>query len=93
MSSRDSGTIYFIAGLLMGGLVGAGIGMILAPETGEVTREKVRKAGNKLIKQSMDALETINTSDISPAMEKIADQVKTGAKEIRKNITTRIKTA
>jgi gas vesicle protein len=38
---RDSGFGSFLAGLVIGGLVGAAIGLLLAPRAGEDMREQV----------------------------------------------------
>jgi gas vesicle protein len=38
---RDSGFGSFLAGVVIGGLVGAAIGLLLAPATGEELREQV----------------------------------------------------
>jgi gas vesicle protein len=38
---KDSGFGSFLAGALIGGLVGAALGLLLAPETGEEFREHV----------------------------------------------------
>lgn len=38
---RDSGLGSFLAGVVIGGLVGAAIGLMLAPDTGERLREHV----------------------------------------------------
>jgi gas vesicle protein len=38
---RDSGLGSFLAGMVIGGLVGAAIGLLLAPEAGERLREQV----------------------------------------------------
>jgi gas vesicle protein len=37
----DSGFGSFLAGVLIGGLIGAAIGLILAPQTGEELRDQV----------------------------------------------------
>jgi gas vesicle protein len=39
--NSDSGFGSFLAGVVIGGLVGAAIGLILAPATGEELREQV----------------------------------------------------
>jgi gas vesicle protein len=39
--SGDSGFGSFVAGLVIGGLIGAAIGLLLAPESGEDMREQV----------------------------------------------------
>jgi gas vesicle protein len=38
---RDSGLGSFLAGVVIGGFVGAAIGLLLAPESGERLREQV----------------------------------------------------
>ncbi|MGH2427748.1 MAG: YtxH domain-containing protein [Candidatus Limnocylindria bacterium] len=38
---KDSQTGSFLAGVVIGGLVGAAIGLILAPQTGEELRDQV----------------------------------------------------
>lgn len=38
---KDSQTGSFFAGIVIGGLIGAAIGLILAPETGDEMREHV----------------------------------------------------
>lgn len=38
---KDSGFGSFLAGVIIGGLIGAALGLILAPQTGEELREQV----------------------------------------------------
>jgi gas vesicle protein len=38
---KDSGIASFVAGVVIGGLVGAAIGLLLAPDSGERLREHV----------------------------------------------------
>ena len=38
---KDSGFGSFLAGVVIGGLIGAALGLILAPQTGEELREQV----------------------------------------------------
>jgi len=38
---KDSGFGSFLAGMVIGGLVGAAIGLLLAPQTGDELREQV----------------------------------------------------
>jgi len=86
MDSKDSGTIYFLAGLLFGGLVGAGIGIMVAPESGEKTIAKLRKEGNKLVKKSMDAIEDFEKDQIEPAVNKVAKQIRSKVAEVRTDV-------
>lgn len=38
---KDSGFSSFLAGVVIGGLIGAAIGLLVAPQTGEEFREQV----------------------------------------------------
>lgn len=38
---KDSGFGSFLAGVVIGGLVGAAVGLLVAPDSGERTREQV----------------------------------------------------
>ncbi|HET7645679.1 MAG TPA: YtxH domain-containing protein [Candidatus Limnocylindria bacterium] len=38
---KDSGFSSFLAGVVIGGMIGAAIGLLLAPQTGEELREHV----------------------------------------------------
>lgn len=38
---KDSGLSSFLAGIVIGGLIGAALGLLLAPQTGEEFREHV----------------------------------------------------
>ncbi|MDH4136810.1 MAG: YtxH domain-containing protein [Anaerolineae bacterium] len=47
MAERDSG-LEFLAGFVIGGLVGAAVALILAPQSGEETRAQIREKGIEL---------------------------------------------
>ena len=42
MSDQNSGGAEFFAGLVIGGLVGAALALVLAPQSGEETRAQIR---------------------------------------------------
>ena len=46
--SRDSGSVDFLAGFIVGGLVGAAFALIFAPQSGEETRSQLREKGIEL---------------------------------------------
>ena len=49
----------FIAGLLVGALVGASAMFLLAPRSGEKTRSQLQKQGAKMRHQAVDSIESI----------------------------------
>ncbi len=48
MSDNGDGAISFFAGFLFGGIVGAGVALLLAPAAGEETREQIKGKGIEL---------------------------------------------
>lgn len=49
--------LIFVAGLLLGGLIGAGVTLLLAPQSGKKTRRQIRRKGRDLREQATDAVE------------------------------------
>ncbi len=48
MANRSSGVLEFAAGLFLGGLVGAALGLMLAPQSGRETRRQIAERGIEL---------------------------------------------
>jgi gas vesicle protein len=47
----------FLAGLLLGSLAGAGVMLLLAPQSGEKTRTKIQQQGQKMREQTAESIE------------------------------------
>jgi gas vesicle protein len=54
--SGDSGFGSFVAGLVIGGLIGAAIGLLMAPESGEDMREQVGEFVDERMRDFGDAV-------------------------------------
>lgn len=70
---KDSGIGSFLAGVLIGGLVGATIGLLLAPSSGEEMREQVgdfvdgrRAAWDEAISEGRAAAEIARAGMVHP---------------------------
>lgn len=71
----------FLAGLLIGGLIGAGTMMLLAPRSGEKTRAQIQKKSSKLFDQTTETMEDAVTQ-VGDKARQIKDDVRKQAKEL-----------
>ena len=61
MADHENDFGAFLAGLLLGGLVGAGVALFLAPQSGEETREMIRERGIELKSRAEEAAGGLRT--------------------------------
>ena len=59
MGDDEGGGRPFAAGLLIGALVGAGIALLFAPQSGEDTRRIIRKKARRIANQAQDRYEDV----------------------------------
>jgi hypothetical protein len=52
-----SGTMSFMAGMVLGALVGAGVALLMAPERGVVTRRRLKKFVSRIGNDAKDKVE------------------------------------
>ena len=52
-----TGTVSFLAGMVLGALVGAGVALLMAPERGVVTRRRLKKLVTRMRDDTRDRLE------------------------------------
>ena len=71
---KSDGTIYFIAGLMMGGLVGAGIGMLMAPD--DEKRSEMVKTGGEILDNSMKSWKKFQEKRLEPAIKDFSTKLK-----------------
>jgi gas vesicle protein len=74
----------FVTGFLFGGLVGAAVALLMAPQSGEETREIIRVKSIELKDQVEDAAE-----DAIEKVEKAADDARARAEELAGEARTR----
>ena len=86
MSDRGDGA--FFAGVLLGGLVGAAVALLIAPQSGEETRARIQDASlklkdraNEIIADTREKAEAI-TADARRRAEEITAEARKRAEEI-----------
>ena len=77
-SGGRSGTLGFMAGMVLGALVGAGVALLMAPERGAITRKRLRKLMGRV------------RTDAKGKMEDWRDDVKAELKRRRRQIREQI---
>ncbi len=55
--SKNDAFGAFLTGFFVGGLIGAGVALVMAPQAGEETREQIRQKGIELGKQVSETAE------------------------------------
>jgi gas vesicle protein len=79
LSSFLAGMV-FLAGLLLGGLIGAGVALLLAPQPGHKTRRQIQRKGRDLREQTTDTITDTIEDGVAQVRSK-AQQVTSGIQE------------
>ena len=82
--SDESRGAEFLAGVVIGGLIGAAIGLLLAPQPGEETREQLREKGIELKERVVE---------LSEEARKKAEQLEAEGRTTLETQTSRVKEA
>ncbi len=78
--SRPSGGA-FLAGLLMGAAVGAGLALLFAPKTGRELRQQLAESARRARESARDAYQQA-TEKVSETAAKAAGEVKQALREV-----------
>ncbi len=81
MADNDSG-MAFVSGFLLGGLVGAAIGLLLAPKSGAETRAGIAEHSDEWKHRAEDIAGQIS-HNISPAIDNLRHQVAPAVDAVR----------
>jgi len=79
MAERDSDIGAFITGFVVGGLVGAAVALLLAPQSGEETRTLIRDKSIELRDQA-----TQTATDVRARAERLAQDARTKAEDLQR---------
>jgi gas vesicle protein len=84
MADNDSG-IAFVSGFLLGGVLGAAVGMLLAPKSGAETRAGIAEQGDVWRERAEEMAAQINAS-IVPTIENVRQQVTPAVDVVRERM-------
>jgi gas vesicle protein len=96
MDERNTHPGAVFAGILVGGLVGAGVALLTAPRSGEETRSILREKGTELKERGVDAVEQTRTRAVEmrdrsrEAISEKASGLKNAFQEFKEGLTSPI---
>jgi gas vesicle protein len=76
---RKSQVVSFVSGLLLGAVIGAGVALLAAPDSGRVTRRRLKRAAAGLKDGAVDRWDELT--------EDVKEKVDTALKGARKRLT------
>ncbi len=83
MRQRDSNILSIVSAFVLGGLLGAGVALLMAPMSGHDTRHMITKKSMELRDRAADTAQ--DTRDrAGKVISKVADQTKERASSLRK---------
>lgn len=85
MADNDSDLGAFMAGFLLGGMIGAGVALLLAPQSGEETREMLRERSIELKGRAEQAATDFRSkaeTTLQEGRERIDEAVETARKRV-----------
>jgi gas vesicle protein len=98
MTDRDEGFIDIAVAFTLGALLGAGLALFFAPDSGEKTRKELGKKGRKLKKRAQKELRAAGEEWAGDAEERIqewteqiTDAVTSGVETIRDAVSEELK--
>lgn len=104
MSDRGSGDFgSFMSGLLMGGLIGSAIALLMAPQSGEETREMLKEKGVEIKDKTSESLDAaykraeitardarVRADELNALVRERADELKGKGQEVLEEQRSRI---
>lgn len=89
---EDLGAVEFLTGLIVGGLLGAGTALLIAPRSGRHTRRRIRRAAEDLGDRAEEGLQRAAddvrrvASDARRVAERSGEQVRRSVERSREKL-------
>ena len=98
MTDRETGAVDVTAAFVLGALLGAGLALFLAPQSGEKTRKELRKKGRRFKKEAEKQIRDVGDEWVDDAEERIQEwtqqisqAVSNGVEAIRDTVSEELK--
>jgi gas vesicle protein len=82
MQHRETNSMSVISAFVIGGLIGAGVALLMAPQSGHETRSMLRNRGEEIRDKASD-LAHEKSHQAHKAIDDITDRTKRTAEEMR----------
>jgi len=86
MADNDNSIGAFLAGIFIGGLVGAAAALLLAPQSGEETREQIREKSIELRDRAEVSLDEARTR-VGQSAETVRVKVDELSQQVKQKVT------
>jgi gas vesicle protein len=90
MSRRDTGSLVFLSGIVLGAVVGGAMGVLFAPATGEETRKKIAKKGKKAWKDVKEEAAELGEK-LEPTVAEVKEKIGEKISEIQEGFDKGVK--
>ncbi len=84
MNDKSNGSVELILGMVIGGVIGAAAGILLAPQSGEKTRAQIKSKGEDLYSETKSKVENYKETRLDPKVEKLEKDIKRKMAEVEK---------
>lgn len=89
MSRDDSASVF--GALILGGIIGATLGILFAPAKGEVTRRAIKKEATRITKEVEKETKDFVSDNIEPVIDDVKEKVNDARDDVDKYVDNKKK--
>lgn len=75
-----------LGGIVLGGLIGATLGLLFAPKKGVDTRRQIKKSGEKYYQTGKAKVVEIKKKELDPRLKKLENEAKRRVSDVEKSV-------